>query len=237
MPAPALPRALLLTICGGLMLTGCGGGQQSSERPHRRPAASPSVSAADRACRDRWRTLAETYDPRSRSSLPSDLAERWASLVSTARLRAGEGTAQDCGDPLRSAQRSARLAEQLSSDLRRYDMERTARELQPSVDDWLRGHHSRDTVKRVRSAHDELTTQAPAATEDMKDGWGEAEQADLSRRKERRKVLADMRFLAGDSRPYRRASDAADTLRRLTAPTHGKSDQNSKNGKRNGKGR
>ena len=199
-------RLTRVLAASGLLLVAAGCGSATST-----PAASPS--AQDLACREQWRAFADQYDGRDGGAAVSDLADRWAAVLTTARYYASGAKAADCDGPLTTARQSASATQSLTDTLRAYDVPWTVDHLSPDVTTYLL--NSPDTEIRINgkpvvppSRHElqdalgRLATNGPAAVTDMQSGWDEAVAADLSSSDAVAKTMKDMKFLAHDSAPY-----------------------------------
>lgn len=209
--------------CASLALgvvTACGDSGQAPSEAH-----PPDAAAAAVGCRERWQQVAGSLAGRDQQVNPSDLAERWTSVLATAQYYATSATAGDCGATLRAAQDTIGRIQDWSAKLRRYDVPSRFGALAPVATDYLlaplpsprRDHGTVErppTKAQVRRALTTLQDSATLATTDMQAGWDEADAVDLTDQAAVRRTLADLDFLAGDSTPFQQCAGALAVLER-----------------------
>jgi hypothetical protein len=185
---------------------------------------------ATSACRSQWAALAASVAGRDLRADPSDLPARWAPVVATAAHYRLGATPDDCvgpDSPLAQTQDTITRIEEFSSRLRAFDIAHRTEPLAAAGADYLRGRLPRPhaagpgqrppTKAQVRRALTVLERQTAASVADMQDGWDEAAAVDLSDRTAVRRTVADLRFLARDSAPFRACVAALAVLARAAS--------------------
>jgi hypothetical protein len=229
------PTAVLLGATLAFVLAGCGAstapGTGGTDGPVATTTATPAATPALSACQAQWSDLAEALAGRDAATDPSDLADRWAPVLATAEHYRASATDDDCVGPiapLAQAQDTIARIEELSAQLRQFDVAHRAAPLLSDAAAYLRNplprprgtgpHADRPPSKAdVRRALAVLEQQTAASFADMKDGWDEANAVDLADDAAVRRTVADLRFLAGDSAPFRACAAALVVLTRAAS--------------------
>lgn len=202
------------------VLAGCGDAGRATAPAHPRAGTPAAV-----ACRARWQQLTNSLAGRDQQVDPSDLADRWTTVLATAQYYATSATAGDCGSALREQQHTVRALQDWSARLRAYDVPSRFGDLAPVATDYLLAplpavRHDHGTVQKppskrqVQQALTTLQNTATLATTDMRAGWDEADAVDLGDAAAVRRTLKDLAFLAGDSTPYQQCEAALRVLER-----------------------
>ena len=213
MPAGfALRAATIFLVISGLA-SGCG-----STPKH---TSTGDDGAAE--CRATWAALEKDLSGRDTGTGPSELAERWTSVLAGVHYHAVTATASDCGDPL-TAQRAAidRLND-FESRVHDFDIELARNELSGPARLYLGSPVPSATVlaegatpvshARARAALDTLEHLGEQANNDLAAGWAEADAVDLDDAAATDKVVADLEFLSSQSEAYARCAQAVGVLR------------------------
>lgn len=205
---PLLITFVVAAVIGGLVagvfaLAG-GGADESTD-------SGPSTATLE--CRDRWSTLTATWEERAAGEFVSDLAPRWSALAANADLMSTT-SGDDCDEAITAAERTAADIENLSDQVRRFDMVYVHEQISAPAEAWLAGDPPKARAKRVRAALKVLAAQGPLASEDMAAGWQGAVQTDLADEEAVQQLLSEMSFLANDSVPYRTGAAALSRIDR-----------------------
>ena len=230
----ALVATVVLAACGTTTAPGTGGTDgpvgatgTSTGTPTGTATSSPTLSASQR----QWSELADALAGRDTATNPSDLAGRWAPVVASAEHYRENATDDDCvgaGSPLAQAQDTVSRIEDLSSQLRPFDIGHRAAPLASVGADYLRAPLPRPRGRgpvadrppskaQVGRALTVLEQQTAASVADMQDGWDEANAVDLGDPAAVRRTVADLRFLAGDSAPFQACAAALAVLVRAAS--------------------
>ena len=207
-------------VAGLLLAAGCGSGAPATSG-----GASSSPDKATLDCRAQWRSLGAQLAGRDQKPYPSDLADRWNSVLAAVDYYASSAASSDCDAPLTAQRAAADRISAFTRALRVYDVRYRLAQLQGTATAYVRAPTPRKLPesgarrlpprKIVQTALAVATKTAPAAIADMKDGWAEANAVDLSNPAGRAKALGDLKFLAGDSLPYQRCVAALKVLDRV----------------------
>lgn len=223
--AAAVLVGAVLPLAG---LAGCGGTTAPADAGV--TSTAPDAGAAD--CRAQWRQMADSLTGRDQQVDPSDLADRWTSVLATAQYYATSATAQDCGAALTGQQDAVRKIQAWSAQLRDFDVPYRFAALAPVATDYLLASPSPSrsasagrqpgkgpTAQQLQAALTTLQDTATLATTDMQAGWDEATAVDLDDAAAVKRTLDDLAFLARDSTPYQKCLAALIVLERARAAT------------------
>lgn len=209
--------ALAAASFGALVLAGCTSTPQTVAPP---PAALK--------CRKQWTQLVGSLAQQGKQSNPSDLASRWTTIAATAQYYETSASAADCGSTLSDTKQTIQQTQAFIIKIRSYDMVYRTASVAPQATDYLTNKLPKakkikgkrvvpPTKAAVRKALSTLKSQARASATNMQDGWGEADQVDLTNAKAVAKTLSDLKFLAGDSSAYQACAGALKVLERAAA--------------------
>ena len=221
--SPSAPRLLPLLaplVVGGLLLGGCGGGDDGSDGPGE-ASGTPTASAADQDCRDQWRALGDRL-PDGDDDHPSSLPGRTTSIAASVDYYATTAKASDCERTLAAEKTQLTSLAAFVTTLRPYDLayqldrvgERAAAYARPSG----KAGRGAPTAAQVEAALRTMERGAEQAAADQDPAWQQATVVDLSEKKSRAKALKDLAFLSRESRAWRQGHAAELVVRRaLTA--------------------
>lgn len=224
-----LPLRLAVLAALVVGLAGCGG----TAKPE------PSgPSAATLECRQQWRDLGKEVTGNESLTQPSSLASRWRNISATLDYYAVSAKSTDCGDQLARQRGAFRALEDLSARLQPFDMELQLGVVQGSAETYAtsprppapspspskKGTKSTKEPRppkpaTIAAALRTLTEQAPAATEDQRPGWQQAEVVELSDTQAVAKTVKDLKFLSSESAAFAACSKALKTIRAAVEST------------------
>ena len=205
---PPSRLALATTILSLGLLAGCGGGPAPDAGPTASP--SPTVSAADRSCRDQWASLGVKAREGSRAGVDvrEAFAERWNAIAAGIDYYVQVADAGQCGDLLAARRTSIETLRGVVDQALPYDADqrrRTAFALRPVYAALPRGGREPTRVKR---AFRRLSEQTPAASADLAPAYDELARADPTDDRAVAQGTSDIKLLADTSDAYRACSAA-----------------------------
>jgi hypothetical protein len=212
-------------------LAGCG--SDESAKPE-----GPSRAALQ--CREQWNALGGEIADKDERTNPSALAPRWGSISAAVEHYRSAAEGSDCDETLEKEKSAVAKLTSFSSKLARFDMElrlvqvrdeaakyaQGPRPPAPKAEKGKKGKKQKRAPRppkpaEVAAALKTLTRQAPAATEQQRPGWQQAEAIDLDDAKAVKKAVKDLDFLSEESKAFRASSSALATIRRALAATQG----------------
>jgi hypothetical protein len=163
-----------------------------------------TVSASDRACRDRWHALGqELGDKAARGVMVRRAFEsRWESIGAGIGYYASTANADQCGDLLVTQQKAIADLDGVVTRALPYDLERRAASATDDRTQWRSAHPVAKEPKRVRLAYRTLRISVPRASSDLSPAITELAAVDPGRARAVRRGIADLTLLANASDAY-----------------------------------
>ncbi len=233
-------RALAGLVLAALALPGitaCGGGQKDAE-------AKPSKAATD--CRAQWKKLGKDIASDAAQTTPSALPQRWNTVAATIDYYSTSATGKGCSGQLDEQEKAITALRAWSAQLTGFDMQAQLALVQDGATSYAAGPwpaapsptpspgaknklHQKKQPKPVRppkpalvgAALKALTAQAPVASQQQSDGWGQASVIDLGDPAATAKAKKDLQFLSTESSGWRACQVALATIRTALAAKAG----------------
>lgn len=215
-----MPAGFALRVAAiAVAVSGAAAGCSSAAKD---PTATRS-GAASAGCRATWAALEKDLSGRDTATGPSQLADRWTSVLAGVHYHAVAATESDCGEPLTAQRAAIAQLDDFAARIQGFDMELARDELKGPARIYLGSPAPKASLlaggatpvshANARTALDTLDDLATQADTDLADGWAEANTVDLDDTAAVDKVVADLEFLSSRSDAYTRCADAVAMLR------------------------
>ncbi len=193
--------AVVLALALGPLTAGCGSVAKT------RPGTATSetrVSAADRACRDRWHALHDEVGGRAARGVlvQRAFASRWESVEAGIGYYESTANADQCGDLLITQRKAIRDLDAVIAKALPYDLERRAATAAADRTTWHAAHPKKKEPKPVRAAYRTLRSKVRPAGRDLSPAITELASVDPGRAKAVRRGVRDLALLAQTSDAY-----------------------------------